>query len=199
MKHLLRIIEMLLVLLLLKWAATRLPAAVRVSGEYFRQIVSVVISHLFVFLLSNVIVLTLFFNSRNLFQNYLNGTHHVDFCQEFIKTSDGLCPTQYAIQSSSEEIIHHVYQDKQTIFEVTKVKVGSQTSSDIQKSLDQDYIEDRNYCCRQRVEEVSSAAEDVEMVDELSNEEFQRVIEAFIAKQVKFHQQEKLAIVLHGS
>lgn len=34
-----------------------------------------------------------------------------------------------------------------------------------------------------------------EVVDELSNEEFQRTIEAFIAKQVKFHHEEKFAIV----
>lgn len=35
-----------------------------------------------------------------------------------------------------------------------------------------------------------------EVVDKLSNEEFQRTIEAFIAKQVRFHKEEKLSILL---
>lgn len=34
--------------------------------------------------------------------------------------------------------------------------------------------------------------------DDMSNEEFQRTIEAFIDKQISFHRREQLAVVLHG-
>lgn len=206
-KKLFRIMEIFLVLLFLTWASNRLPFAVRISGEYFRQIVNIVHSHLFIFFLGNVIVLILFFKSRNLFlqHDFQNISEtHMEFCQEFIKNSYG--HTHFAAESSPqpEEI---VYQDKQTILEVTRVKVHRRSQSENfrrKKVLE----EDKNCGSRgkqlrrseterqRRVEEV--AAKNAEMVDELSNEEFHRAIEAFIAKQIKFHQEEKLAIVLHG-
>ncbi|KAI3450978.1 hypothetical protein Pfo_007643 [Paulownia fortunei] len=206
-KKLFRIMEIFLVLLSLTWASNRLPFVVRISCAYFRQLINVVVSHLFIFLLSNVIVLILLFKSRHLFpqQDFQNISEtHLDFSQEFIKNSDGRAHLTRESSSQPEEI---VYQDKQTILEVTTVKVHKRSQSENlrrEKSMEKDHkcgscgkqLRRSETERRRIVEEV--AAENVEMVDELSNEEFQRAIEAFIAKQIKFHQEEKLAIVLHG-
>lgn len=202
-KKLFRITEIFIVLALLTWALTRLPFAVRVSGEYLRHLVSIVVSHLFVFFLSNVIVLILFLKSRTLFlQHDINSEIHVDFCQEFITSSGGAALSAGESFRQAEENI--VYQDKQTILEVTKVRVHKRSQSS--ESFRRERMSDCGGCGKQlrrseterkrRVEE-EAAAEQVEKVDGLSNEEFQRAIEAFIAKQIKFHQEEKLTIVLH--
>ncbi|XP_042022995.1 uncharacterized protein LOC121770311 [Salvia splendens] len=191
-KKLFRIAEILTVLILLTWTLTRLPFAVRISGEYIRWLVNIVVSHLFIFFLSNAIVLILFYKSRSLFLHHGFHDHreiHVDFGQDFV--------TSGADFSGSEEI---VYEDKQTIFEVTRVRAHRRSRSanfrrersggNCERQLRRSETE-----LRRRVEEKKAAAA---VVDKLSNEDFQRAIEAFIAKQIKFHQDEKLTIVLHG-
>ncbi|KAL2236312.1 uncharacterized protein LOC105165865 [Sesamum indicum] len=204
-KKLLRIMEIFLLLVFLTWASARLPFALRISAEYLRQLARVVVSPLFIFLLSNVIVLTLFFKSpgdlifppQTTSQN-VTESHMEYFCPEFIKDAGRSSPP------AAEDIV--MFQDKQTVFEVTKVKVHRRSqSSETMSTSKQDYNNPCSSCGKQlrrseterrlRVEEV--AAERAEVVDELSNEEFQRAIEAFIAKQIKFHEEEKLAIVLH--
>ncbi|EYU31189.1 hypothetical protein MIMGU_mgv1a021308mg [Erythranthe guttata] len=202
-KKLLRVVEICLVLVSVTWAASRLPFAVRISGEYFRWLVNVVVSHLFVFLLGNAIILILFFKSRHLFlqqdSNIITQSQIAVFCHEFIDNSDAGAGDD-AGMSRPEEIV--VYQDKQTILEVVRVHRRSQSSENLRVS-DAGGCEKqlrRSETEKQRkvvVEETAAAEENVEVVDELSNEEFQRAIDAFIAKQIKFRQQEKLAIVPH--
>ncbi|KAL1569494.1 hypothetical protein AAHA92_00968 [Salvia divinorum] len=189
-KKLFRIAEILIVLILLTWTSTRLPFAVRISGEYLRRFVSIIVSHLFIFFLSNAIVLILFYKSRSLFLHHGFREIDVDFCQDFISSG-----AYFAGESClrAEDI---VYEDKQTIFEVTRVRAHRRSQS-------ANFRREKNGGCerqlrrsetelRRRVEEKAAA-----VVDDLSNEEFQRAIEAFIAKQIKFHQEEKLTIVLH--
>ncbi|KAI3461935.1 hypothetical protein Pfo_018598 [Paulownia fortunei] len=209
-KKLFRIIEIFLILVFLTSASIRLPFAIKITGEYFRQLISVVVSPLFIFLLGNVIVLSLFLKSRHLFpqdeHSQISIETHLEICQEFITNRDDC--THFTLESflQPEEV---VFQDKQTIFEVTKVKALKRSQSENLrrgKGLEEDNC---SSCGKQlqrseteklrRVADGGEVAlEAVEMVDELSNEEFQSAIEAFIAKQIKFHQQEKLAIVLHG-
>ncbi|KAK6125673.1 hypothetical protein DH2020_015562 [Rehmannia glutinosa] len=192
-KKLFRVVEIFLVLVSVTWASSRLPFAVKISGEYFRQLLNVVVSHLFVFLLSNVIVVTLFFKSRHLFpqQEFRNTGENMDFCQQLIiENIDGA-------GESSTQAEDVVYQDKQTILEVTKVKVHRRSQSENGMSLEEDDRDCGKRLRRSETERRRRVEEEVEMVDELSNEEFQRAIDEFIAKQIKFHQQEKLTIVLH--
>lgn len=99
-----------------------------------------------------------------------------------------------------------MFQDKQTIVEVAKVIKAHRRSGDQSENLRraEGLEEDINCssCCGKQLHrletEMRRRVEDSGEVDELNNEEFQRAIEAFIAKQIKFHQEEKLAIVLHG-
>ncbi|KAL7144205.1 hypothetical protein ABFS83_08G243600 [Erythranthe nasuta] len=196
-KKLLRVIEICLVVVSVTWASSRLPFAVRISGEYFRWVVNVVVSHLFVFLLGNAIILILFFKSRHLFlqqdSNIITQSQMAVFCHEFIENSDAGAGAG-ASMSMPEQIV--VYQDKQTILEVVRVHRRSQSSENLR-------VSDAGGCEKQlrrsetEKQRKETAAENVEVVDEMSNEEFQRAIDAFIAKQIKFRQQEKLAIVPH--
>ncbi|KAG8383360.1 hypothetical protein BUALT_Bualt04G0004400 [Buddleja alternifolia] len=191
-KKLFRVTEIFLILIFLTWSSTHLPVAVKVSGEYFRQLANIVVSHLFVFLLSNVIVLTLIFNSRHFFphQSFQNlGEIDVEeLCGEFIEFS---CE---APSQRSEEI---VYEEKRTVIEVTsEVKVHRRSQSESLRrekmmSLEEDSGKQlRRSETEKRRKVVDDGGETV--VDELSNEEFQRAIEAFITKQIKFHKQEKI-------
>lgn len=185
LKKLLRIAEIFLLLLLLTWTSTRLPFALRTTADYLRRLLSVVVSHLFIFFLSNAIVLILFFKSRSLFLHHMTFQDHreiisLDFCQDFV-AGESLRP--------AEEVV--VYQDKRTILEVTKVRVHKRSQSENFRR------EIKSELRRSETTEKMPRRSAAEVVDELSNEEFQRAIDAFIAKQIKFHQQEKLAIVLH--
>ncbi|GFP83638.1 hypothetical protein PHJA_000507300 [Phtheirospermum japonicum] len=194
-KRLLRIIEIILILVFLTSATTRLPLAVKAAGEYLRRLVFIVVSPFFIFLLGNVIVLTLFFKSRHDLFGSQHDHHHYqnspistdtlfDFRQEIVSNIDESRNGQ-----SSEDNI--VFQDKQTIFEVTRSTskvVDDYNSSGCGMQLH-----------RSETETVGGVEVAAEMVDGLSNEEFKREVEAFIARQIKFHQQEKLAIVLHSS
>ncbi|KAG8373221.1 hypothetical protein BUALT_Bualt11G0001100 [Buddleja alternifolia] len=190
-KKLFRIVEVFLILVFLSWASAPLPFAVRIAGEYFRRVMNILSSPLFIFLISNGIVLTLFFKSRHLLINRkINNSppHH------------------------PEEII---FKDKQTIFEVRKGLIMRSSQSESSKRSEKKDTTTEEGCRKQLFHRSGTekrrlrvAADDgkaaaaeggVEnMVDELSNEEFQSAIESFIAKQIMFHKQEKLAIVLHA-
>ncbi|KAL6583468.1 hypothetical protein OROMI_005546 [Orobanche minor] len=201
-KKLFRVVEISLVLISLTWASNRLPLAARVSADFLRQILNFVVGHLFVFLLGNVIVLTLFLKSPRRHQQDFQDTVGADFCREFMDSTDG--GAHLAGEHTPEEI---VYQDKQTILEVAaRVKIHRRSQSDDtcstarrssekKSSPEEDFGDDEGGGRLRRPERPRGA---VDVVDELSNEEFQKTIEAFIAKQVEFHQQEKVAIVLHG-
>ncbi|KAL3525353.1 hypothetical protein ACH5RR_013725 [Cinchona calisaya] len=231
-----RIVEICFGLVILSWTSTRLPFAVKISCEYFRQLLTIIISPLFIFLLSNFIVLTLLFKSGHILScgqsptmiNSDTGTE-TDLYDEFVKTSDN-CMSFTNLTSSRDEI---EYEDKQTISEFGKaVNIGNSDASEIGETIAEKPSEMKAYSrsqsenfdskstrkflegeenslgklrrsetekCRKVANPGEIPGEAVYYVfDELSNEEFQRKIEAFIAKQINFHREEKLAIVLHN-
>ncbi|KAL7089808.1 hypothetical protein ACP275_12G000500 [Erythranthe tilingii] len=208
-KILLRIAEIflilvLLLLLLLLLLFTRLP--VKITVVVWQLISVVIISPLFIFLMGNVIVFMLILKSprHNLFGNsqLMEIDHlgliisHLEFIMAATATNADINLTTGHAENSvqDEEQVHVIFQDKHTVFEDTTTNVinpyrWSSTPSEI------------NPCSQQRV-----AADDgigggggklsSEMVDdEMTNEEFQRAVEDFIANQIKFHQQEKHAIL----
>ncbi|KAL3341299.1 hypothetical protein AABB24_025713 [Solanum stoloniferum] len=222
-----RVVEFCFVVLLLLWISTRLPFAVRISGEYFRQIVGLILCPVFIFILCNFIVLILLLKSglhsgdssffRNvtgaevLYDSFLKNT---EFSADFSSGNSSLVP-----ENEARDI---VYEDKQTIFEesivtnqksfgseeletvmnkaLTKPKVPRRTQSEKlnEEKISVKFRRSETEKCRKVTHPGDSVSpETAHEVDELSNEEFQKAIEDFIAKQTKFHQQEKLAIVLH--
>lgn len=120
---------------------------------------------------------------------------------------------------SEEEV---VYQDKEIIGEINTVESKSCSDSIAEVKLQPEYsILDEKVLRRSQSDnsktEISekpgrelrrsesemctknerSGESTAEIVEELSNEEFQRAIEAYIEKQLMFHKQEKFSIVPH--
>lgn len=226
-----RIVEIFLGLVFLSWTSTRLPFAVKISGEYFRHLITVVISPLFIFLLSNLIVLTLLFKAGDqspaIISSETETETEADFYEELVKAS-GNCMMNFTNLTSSPDEIK--YEDKRTIFEVSRaVKIGNSGASEVSETvtdrpsetksysrsqsensdwkrefLEEEDEDNRGKLRRSETEKCGKVAnpgenpgETVYIFDELSNEEFQQTIEAFIARQIKFHREEKLAVVLH--
>ncbi|XP_051140336.1 uncharacterized protein LOC127257878 [Andrographis paniculata] len=188
-----RVLEASFIFFFLVWASTRLPFAVRISGEYFRRLLNLLLSHFSIFLLSNFIVLTLLFKSRK--QAAAAGDAiSDDLCYEILKnhwiTSGGGRSPSSSPPPPPENI---VYEDKQAILELPKGVVRRSRSENLRRSGGDG---DNNKVLR-RSETAADKWRRRAMVDELSNEEFRRAIEAFIARQIKFHREEKLAIVVH--
>ncbi|XP_015065185.1 uncharacterized protein LOC107010416 [Solanum pennellii] len=220
-----RIVELCVGVFVVLWSSTRLPFVVKISGEYFRQLISIILSPLFIFLISNVIVLTLFFKSGrfSVDSSTISNNTETELYDSFIEKET--CSGNFTAENSSPAPAREqtVYQDKQTILEV-----NAQTISESDGSEETETETEKDFCsqiprrtksakfnrgsnkeiygklrrsetemCR-KIDNSVDPSETVYPVDELSNEEFQKAIEDFIARQIKFHQEEKLAIVLHS-
>lgn len=224
-----RLVELFLAVVLLSWISTRLPFVVRIFGEYFRQLISIIVSPLFIFLVGNVIVLTLVVKSGHLagIPSTVDNAG-TDLYDDIVNNVTEDVPPVL----KHEEI---VYQDKRIISEVNskpitsyycnenEIKAGESMKKPLANSVpdldpkiyrrsqsenlmntEPNLESDKLYVKLKRSEteigrrKLDTPAEEEaadNIVDELSNEEFQKRIEGFIARQVRFHQEEKLAIV----
>lgn len=217
-----RIVEFGVGIFVLLWSSTRLPFAVKISGEYFRQLISIILSPLFIFLISNVIVLTLFFKSGRFSgdSSTISSNTETELYDSFVEKEE--CSGNFTVGNSSSAPAREqtVYQDKQTILEVNTQTIsesdGSEEVETVTEKVFSSQIPRRTksekfergsnkeiYAKLRRSEtetrrKIDNSGDPVYPVDELSNEEFQKAIEDFIARQIKFHQEEKLAIVLHS-
>ncbi|KAI4298319.1 hypothetical protein L6164_031893 [Bauhinia variegata] len=83
-----RFIELCVVLVLISRLSIQLPVAVRSSGDYFRNLSVLVISPRFVFVVGNVIIITLFAQSGHFSaQGSPSKSSESDFYEEFIQKS----------------------------------------------------------------------------------------------------------------
>ncbi|CAN4080110.1 unnamed protein product [Withania somnifera] len=214
-----RILELCVGVFVLLWSSTRLPFAVKISGEYFRKLISIILSPLFIFLISNLIVLTLFFKSGRFSgdSSTLCNTAETELYDSFVAKED--CSGNFIAGNNSSEPAREetVYQDKRTILEVNAPAISESETviekdfcSQIPRRTKSEKFErasnkeiygklrrSETEMCRKN-DSSGDPSETLYPVDELSNEEFQKAIEDFIARQIKFHQEEKLAIVLHS-
>lgn len=202
-----RLIEICLALVLLSYISARLPFAVKISGEYFRRLISIIVSPFFIFLISNAIVITLLAKSR---QSPTINNAETDLYRKFINYGSENCPPV----PEPEKIVCH---DKPIVSEVNTLSPKSNEVAvvavpvpdvktfkrSVSEKMKRENLE--NNCgklrrsgtekCRKVVDSGEVLAETVYLFDKLSNEEFQRTIEEFIAKQVKFHHEEKFDMV----
>lgn len=222
---LLRLIELCFGLVWLSWSSTRLPLLIQISCDYFRLAFSFIISPLFIFLLSNFIVLTLLLKSGRLSgQSPITcDAEETKIYNSLIQNSDDFSMKVASGNSDSvAEPAEIVFQDKQTISETSALvasdlegsgttdfeprapprrtrsseelqveKPGEESCGKLQRTVTEK--------CRKVTDPSDDPTETALDVENLSNEEFQRAIEAFIAKQIRFHQEEKLDIVLQSS
>ncbi|KAL6227130.1 hypothetical protein ACLB2K_001089 [Fragaria x ananassa] len=218
--RLFRLAELCLAAVLLSWTFTRLPCALRVSVDYLRLFSGVVSSPLFVFLVCNAIIVSLFAKSRHLATAPPNIEVETHLYDQF---TDG------KKSSSSDDVVPKeevVYEDKQIISEVmstsgdpkgeANLDSGAESESDpgleftkaIRRTKSEKFVRDvpaklkrsdTENCRKMLKSGEETVPEDLDQEDGLSNEEFQRAIEAFIERQKRFrHEEESMAIVLQN-
>ncbi|XP_059658448.1 uncharacterized protein LOC132304741 [Cornus florida] len=200
-----RLLELCLVLVLISWTSTRLPFAVKISGEYFRKLLAIIVSPIFIFVLSNGIVVTLFAKSGQLSGQTPTVVDNAEtyLCEEVMKNSENQFDFRSKIYTPVPEPEEIVFVDKQIICEVNTV-----TSNNESTMVASPVMESKTFR-RTRSEnlkrEISSEKSHEKLrrsdtdkflndmysdeflpekpclFEKLSNEEFQRRIEAFIA------------------
>ncbi|KAE8695892.1 putative Phosphatidic acid phosphatase family protein [Hibiscus syriacus] len=204
-----RFLELLLALLFLAWTFERVPFVVKISGEFILKLGGIVASPPFVFLVCNVIIVTLIAKS-GIFSAVSNADSKI--YEEITKIAENRSKLE-----SQEEI---VYQDKKIISEAnanTLTCEEMEPESDSDPEMDNPRVYRRSKSEKlpiRKTEEVTKELRrseteksrkfenvDGELFpeDELSNEEFQRTIEDFIAKQLRFRREETMYIVLQCS
>ncbi|KAL2906626.1 adenylate kinase [Bienertia sinuspersici] len=221
-----RFVELCILLAFLSWLSTHLPFAVRISGEYFRKLISLIFCPISIFLLGNAIVVTLLaksglfsgeyspsidnavaelyeeFRSEDPEENPVSLKEEVIFqdkeiiCEENIKS----------MNSSSEAIVVEEKNEKVVIPDEVemerKASYGRSKSEKLRRESGND--EEKKEKLRRSETEICwrsfAGDEESEVVEDdgMSSEEFRRTIEAFIAKQMRFHREERLSVVLHG-
>lgn len=182
-----RCVEFFVAFLLLAWLSLRLPLVLKLSGEFLRQLAAVVASPLFVFLVGNAIVITLFAKSGR-FSGAGAGDQLYD---EFVKSSEGR-------GAARAEAPPEVVEDKAAC-EEGRAAGGARKEFRRSKSDAAPPAPERMQRLRRSETDAAGRGRLPSYLDaEMSDEEFNRTIEQFIAKQLKFQREESRAVVLHG-
>ncbi|XP_052192164.1 uncharacterized protein LOC127801262 isoform X2 [Diospyros lotus] len=180
----LRFVELFFFLVMISRVSVQLPFGFRLSGEYFRRLTAIFFSPQFVFVLGNAIVVVLFVKS-----GWLSGqdaekkaTARVDFCKEYVENSlknhnsDGL-------DADNRRGERKIYRSQS---ENLNREGGEKRRQELRRTATE--------ACRN-----STAAEACYPEDEMSNEEFRRTVEAFIARQQRFLREQELSGILRYS
>ncbi|KAK1298680.1 hypothetical protein QJS10_CPB14g00040 [Acorus calamus] len=194
LRNLFRAAELLSAVILLSWFSARIPFVLRISGDYLRRLSAVLVSPRFVFLLGNAIVLTLFAKSGHL-NSSSDAAGTGDLYSEFINRQKPSPPPPAA---APEEIVYHdkgVCEESVSPVPDQRRPYGrslSERAADNVKESRKDLRRSETDIGRKTA---AVEREEKDAVVEMSNEEFRRKIEAFIAKQIKFQMDESLAVV----
>ncbi|OIV93598.1 hypothetical protein TanjilG_04830 [Lupinus angustifolius] len=209
----LRILELFLTLFLLSWILTRLPFALHISAQYSRKLFSFLANPLFIFALSNAIIAALVAQSRRL---SAADSHAVALLNRDTVTVHEKPPSE--IDSQPRDVAEVEYQEKEVIYETRRIEVDRTVENlercNKEKDFDFDFDSDlRKYrrifseklkgevagkMMRRkfRRSETEKRPECLYPEDNLSNEEFQRTIEDFIAKQMRFLKEESSSAIV---
>ncbi|TKY55841.1 hypothetical protein E2542_SST20264 [Spatholobus suberectus] len=196
----LRVIELCVVLLLLSWTVTRLPFAFALSAQFLRRLFAFAASPLFVFALSNAIIAALLAQSGR-----FSAASSADglYCELLnTRTAVAAPPPEPNAPPPPPEA---EFLDKQVIAETVQDRACAGDGSKYRRSQSENWKGEAAKAPRRRRlrrSETEKRREDSPEIlypqDKLSNEEFQRAIEAFIAKQLRFLREESSAIVVQN-
>ncbi|XP_010545931.1 PREDICTED: uncharacterized protein LOC104818171 [Tarenaya hassleriana] len=214
-----RAAEVSVALFFLSWTFTRLPfaGAVQISGEFIRSLACVVLSPLFMFLLGNSIVIALLAKSSD--------PSSADFYEAFVRSGEHCAGPSHENQTG-DEIVYDDKQAIATEIETNSHSNSKSHAREDRASSDTDDLASdhrkiyrrskSDIPVKQSTEKVAKGSlrrsetekcrriEEVEgddgiyPEDKLSNEEFQKTIEEFIAKQLMFRRRESVAVILHS-
>ncbi|KAF8013536.1 hypothetical protein BT93_I1394 [Corymbia citriodora subsp. variegata] len=196
-----RIVEICVLLVLLSRFSTQLPTAVKNSGEYFRDLKVVLVSPRFVFILGNVIIITLFAKSRQ--SSAQDSTMKNDLYDEFLEKSEKSRNNRQTEPQFQDKPItsEETSDDKHVVHRDEVVKTYKRSQSEnlhhenrvklrvLRRSATEKCREDA-LCTETGKSEKNSSPQDA-----LSNEEFRRTVEAFIARQQRSLREEKESVL----
>ncbi|ESW03803.1 hypothetical protein PHAVU_011G043200 [Phaseolus vulgaris] len=176
---LLRIIEVCAVLVLVSRFSMQLPVAVRNSGEYFRDLSLFMNSPRFVFLIGNIIIIALFaqFSAQG-----NNVVQEPNLYQELIQNT-----------TKNQETVVAEYSRKKQRMKTGEAKIS------LEKGYRRCEREKRRGVMRRCESESEKGRKKIEGVaveevarpeDGMSNEEFRRTVEAFIAREQRIRREE---------
>jgi hypothetical protein len=216
-----RIFELCIVLLLLSWTLTRLPLAVSISADYLRRLAA---NPLFIFAVSNAIIAALIaqsgrFSTQNSDDLSGAGKIYSEFINNRIAVSDrDHQPPSVTVDPPPVEVVEEDVkcQDKEVISEIVPIStmltvsdreaVAGSDFASFRRSQSEKWkgeavkMKQRKQLRRSETEKLrETEKENLYPQDKLSNEEFQRAIDAFIAKQMRFLREESSAIVVHNT
>lgn len=215
-----RAAEVCVALLFVFWTFTRLPFAVQISRTFLRRIAAVISTPLFVFLLGNSIVVVLLTKSSD---QTTTAASETEIYKAFVRSVENRSkPSDEEIVYDDKQVIvtelnsnskpnlkvdenipqvesDRVSDDEQKnkVYGRSKSDVSGKQGTNMKRRSLQRSETEKKWCSR----EIENQKEDDNNYpeDDLSNEEFQKTIEAFIAKQRLFRRQESLAVVVHNN
>ena len=191
MTNFLRVIEVCIVLVLISRLSLHLPHAMKNSSGYFHNLSVLLVSPRFVFVVGNVIIITLFaksgqFSARDSTKN----TSGLDIYEEITKNSE---KNQKVNQVETRNLDKHIISDESVVKDYKKTQSEKISRGVCEKShrglrrMQTENFRKSDHSCQKLAK--SSCPE-----DEMSNEEFQRKVEAFIARQQKIQREEEYSV-----
>ncbi|XP_058759001.1 uncharacterized protein LOC131632236 [Vicia villosa] len=189
---LLRLVEVCVVLVLISRLSMKLPVVVRNSSEYIKDFSVFMNSPCFVFLIGNVIIITLFVQGLRKNVHEETETEHVDIYEKLVRKSKKQEEKERIRKNDCSKVEEG---DNRVVEEVEKVKRGVKKGY-CYRRCESEVLKKRRRVLRRCESEKNKEIKSIEgggeeeMVmrisypeDEMSNEEFRRTVEAFIAKQ----------------
>ncbi|KAL0454162.1 UNVERIFIED_CONTAM: hypothetical protein Slati_0755400 [Sesamum latifolium] len=188
-----RFLELFVFLIVVSRFSTQFALSLRLSGEYFRRISVAIISPRFVFLVGNAIVIALFLKSGRFSGG--DGEKVADFYEEYVekcRKNQQACNSKEEKKASDPHKSHGVRHVEKAMHRSNSENLDrSAAQANIRRrELRRSMTED----CRkiQDPERKTATAGSYSYAEEeMSNEEFRRTVEAFIARQQKFLREEE--------
>ncbi|KAF5443937.1 hypothetical protein F2P56_036451 [Juglans regia] len=191
--NLCRVIEVCVVLVLISRFSMQLPLAVKNSTGYFHEVKVVLVSPRFVFVIGNVIIFTLFAKSGQFSARAAN-TSGLDLYEEFFKNSEKKQRIHPDMTSYPRKIS---VSDESTFKDYRRIQSFSQNSNSglCEKSLRVLRRLETQKCSKNTGPSDEVLAKSSCPEDEMSNEEFQRKVEAFITRQQRIRREEEYSVL----
>ncbi|GFP96538.1 hypothetical protein PHJA_001797900 [Phtheirospermum japonicum] len=179
---LIRLVEVFVFMIVVSRFSSQFALTLKGSGEYFKGITLTLISPRFVFLLGNAIIIVLFLKSGRF--SAKSGEKTVDFYDEYAEK----CRKTKSHQNLEEKKGSGAEGRKIVRCRSENLERERRQEDECRRDLRRSVTELRQEstdCRRRLAAEKCSYAE-----DEMSNEEFRRTVEAFIARQQRFLREE---------
>ncbi|KAJ6716793.1 TRANSMEMBRANE PROTEIN [Salix koriyanagi] len=195
-----RLIEIGAVLALISRFSIQLPVAVRNSSEYFKDLTVILVSPRFVFVLGNMIIITLFAKSGQFSSQHSNGKNpSSDLYDEFVEKSEKSQEThQYEAECIEKQVTYVEYKVTEDTSTSLKRKKYHRSQSEKLERPDSGRELRRSATdkCRKTIDSGKGSEKSFSPEDKMSNDEFRSTIEAFIARQKRFRIDEENSYIL---